>query len=518
MKEIPFTTTGNAYTNNICGPFFDRARRNPESIALVYEDCTYRFADVVAQVDTTIDLLLKCGIKRGDRVAFIGQNHPATIVVLFALTRIGAVHLPLNPRCSAAEVKFITNDADVSTVIVGPDFQQMVDGIRGGLPCSNCIGIEEAPQDWSILSIKDVTGSTGLSRHKAVDTDKDSLAIMLYTSGTTGTPKGVMITHSMVSATSTNLDLNFRMNNQTSMLAMAPMFHISALAMALPALSAGGKLVLMPGFTPDDVYHALSTWQITLTFAVPTMLLALENHPRFADHDFSILTIVAGGAPIPVAMLRTWLGRGAQIVQGYGMTEGGGTMLEAAKALEKVGSAGMPLPLTEIQIRDLESNLPVFESEIEGQIFMKGPAVFRGYWNRPEETATAVDAEGWLATGDIGRWDDDGCIYIVDRLKDMIITGGMNVYPAELEKVLCDHPQVEMAAVVGLPDDKWGEQVTALIVSNGNNPIEEEELLAYCCETMSNYKVPQQFEFYESFPVGPSGKVLKRQLREELLE
>jgi fatty-acyl-CoA synthase len=513
MAKIAPMTTGYIYTNNLCAPFFDYARRNPKSIALVYQGKKYHYADVVAQIDAAIDLFAELGVKRGDRLVFIGNSQPVMIITLFALARMGAVHLAINPRCSAAEVTYILNDAGAAVAVVALEFQNMVEGIRGKLPCKAFIGIESAPAGWSVIRTESITGTRAVSRHLICQTRQEDLAVMLYTSGTTGKPKGVMITHGNVWATMSNVNMLFRLNASTTLLSMAPMFHIGALAYGLAVLAAGGKIVILSAFDADQVYEAMETWQVTMSFGVPTMLAALEHHPRFAGHDFTGLSMTVAGTPVPVTMLETWLSRGAGIIQGWGMTEGGGTILESNKSRQKIGSAGQPLPLTEIEIRDIESGATITESGEKGQIWMRGPTVTKGYWNQPEETAKSFDSEGWFATGDIGCWDEDGFIYIVGRIKEMIITGGMNVYPSELEKVLCDHPRVASAAVVGLPDEKWGERVTALIVPRGEDPVDEKELLAYCREMMSNYKVPRQFEFLDSFPVGPTGKILKMELQ-----
>ncbi len=517
MSEIAPATTGYIYTNNLCSPFFDKARRRPDRIAIVYGDQTYRYADLVMQIDATIDLFLDSGVKRGDRVAILCHNHPAMLVILFALARLGVVYLPLNPRSSLEEVRSIANDAEITSLVISPDLLQAMSRLQDELPYLTFISIEEAHSDWPILSVKDLTGAKGISRHPLCETDQDSLAVILYTSGTTGDPKGVMITHGNIWAIVTNVHLTTHIVDSAVVLSIAPMFHVGSLSYALAALAAGGKVVIMPSFDPDGVYKALAMWKVTFTFCVPTMLFILENHPKFANHDFSDLMIMAAGAPVPIATLRKWLDRGVRITQGYGMTEGGSTVLDPARALEKAGSAGMPSPLTEVQIRDLETNLPILQAGVNGQIFMRGPAISKGYWNRPEETAVTFDSDGWLASGDVGYWDEEGFIYIVDRIKDMIISGGMNVYPAEVEKVLCGHERVDSTAVIGLPDEKWGERVTAVLVVRGSEPIEEEELRAYCRAKMSSYKVPQQFEFVDNIPLGPSGKILKRELREQFI-
>ncbi|MEM9384784.1 MAG: AMP-binding protein [Pseudomonadota bacterium] len=513
MAKVTPATTGYVYTDNLCAPFFNNAEQDPEQVAVVFQGTSYRNADIVAKVDAAIDLLLNLGIGRGDRVAFLGENQPGMLVLLYALSRLGAVYLPLNPRSAGEEVLFIAEDADIKAIVVGSAFQDQVEAVRPQLAGRTLIGIDSAPAHWTTLSLHKVVGTDGRSRHGIVSTHAGDTAFMLYTSGTTGTPKGVVYTHGNVWATVCNLLLANRPNASSTTLAVAPMFHIASLAYALTDIAAGGRVVMLPSFDVDAVYHSLAEWKVTTVFAVPTMLIALEQHPLFATHDFTGLTIIAAGGPVPVPMLRKWLGRGALVTQGYGMTEGSGTVLPASKALAKVGSAGRALPLTEVQIRDVESNEVICDSGVNGQIFMRGPSISKGYWRRPEETAKVFADDGWLATGDIGRWDEDGYIYIVDRLKDMIVSGGMNVYPAEIEKVLSGHAQVRSVAVIGLPDSKWGERVTAIVVPHDLEQADPQGLEAFSREKMSNYKIPKQFEFVEVLPIGPSGKVLKRELR-----
>jgi len=515
MESIA-STTGPIYTSNLCAPFFDAARRWPRRAAVIYEGETYSYADLVAQTDAAVDLLREIGVAAGDRVAVFATNHPAILVVLFALARIGAVHLPLNPRCSLYEVRKVVADADISALVVGSPFQERVAPLRAELPGLVCVSIEQSYADWPVLSILGVRGGDGLSRHLICLTDAADLAVVLYTSGTTGEPKGVMISHGNAWAMLLNIYLTTPITAASTVLCVAPMFHVGALYYALAALGAGGCAVILPGFEVEAVYAALERWSISFTFCVPTMLHALQNHPQFATQDFSKLMIMAAGAPVPVATLRQWLERGARIVQGYGMTEGGATVLDADRCLDKVGSAGMPAPLTEVQIRDLRSGEPIDKPDINGQIFMRGAAISRGYWRRPAETAAAIDSDGWLATGDVGRWDAEGFIYIVDRIKDMIISGGMNVYPAEVEKAIGEHAGVAAVAVIGLADEKWGERVTAVIVRKAGDAgaqVGAEELRVHCGERLASHKVPQQFEFVDALPLGASGKVLKARLR-----
>jgi fatty-acyl-CoA synthase len=457
MTVITPTTTGPIYLRNLCVPFLDTARRYPRSAALIFNDRVMSYADLVSQIDFTVETLVAYGIEPGDRVAFLGSNHPMLMITLLATARMGAVFVALNSRSTAVEASYILRDSGARVVISGAESQAVIDEIRNELPCIAYIGVEKGSADWSVLNVEHIKGDNGVSTQAIAQTQADDVAVLLYTSGTTGAPKGAMITHGNVWATSMNLLLLLKLSPQASLLAMAPMFHIGSLAYALATLAMGGKTVILSSFDPDAVYHAIDQWGVSMFFGVPTMLQALERHPAFARTDFDGITITVAGAPVPVAMLETWSKAGARIIQGYGMTEGGGTILNADKGLEKIGSAGLPLSLTEIELRNVDTDQVIKNSDEVGQIWMRGPTITRGYWNLPEETAKTFDQNGWFATGDLGRWDEDGYLFIVDRITDMVISGGVNIYPAEVEKVLNSHPDISSAAVIGLPDEKWGE-------------------------------------------------------------
>jgi len=514
MPEIAPTTTGPVYFNNMCAPFCDTARRHPQRTALVFDEQVISNADVVARIDATIDALRSCGIATGDRVAFLGWNHPMLLIALLAAARMGAIFLPLNPRSTAAETRFILNDCDAAAIFAGAEFQAMIDGIRSDLPCRAYLGVDSGPGGWTVVDTGDLEGGNGISRHPIAPTKAGDVAVLMYTSGTTGRPKGVMITHGNVCATSFNIQSIMQLTLNSTLLAMTPMFHIFSLAYALMTLTVGGRTVILSAFDPDEVYRAIDRWAVSIFFGVPTMLQALEQHPSFATTDFRDITVIAAGAPVPVKMLETWGAIGARIMQGWGMTEGGGALLEADKGLEKIGSVGLPLPLTEIQLRAVDDDRVIRCSDEDGQIWMRGPTITKGYWGLRDETESAFDESGWFATGDVGRWDADGYLYIVDRIKDMIISGGVNVYPAEVEKVLSGHPEVASVAVIGLPDEKWGERVTAVVVPRHAGAVSADDIIAFCKASLSGYKTPRQVEFVDSLPVGPTGKVLKRNLRE----
>jgi len=350
------------------------------------------------------------------------------------------------------------------------------------------------------------------------DTDPDDVAVLMYTSGTTGMPKGVMISHGNIIAMLQSFLLLTPMSTDNGLLAMAPMFHVAALSLALAALITGGRVVILRSFDLTGVFDAFHTQPITFTFGVPAMLQAMTAEPRIAQTDLSSVLLMCAGAPVPEALLRQYIERGARITQGYGLTESTGvvSLLEPDLSLDKLGSAGMPFPLTEVQLRDGDGTTIVTDADTNGEIWIKGRNAVAGYWNRPEETAALRDDDGWLRTGDVGRFDVDGFLYITDRAKDMVISGGENVYPAEVEKVLAAHPSIAEVAVIGTPDEQWGELVTAVVVVNSGSQLVLDEVQDFARQHLGGYKVPRRLELVDELPRNASGKVLKRTLRDQL--
>lgn len=518
MSQIPISCTGDTYLNNLSAPFFDNARRSPSKMAVVYEGQQLSNADLVSHVDIVIDILLEKGVEQGDRVAYFGLNHPLALVIYFAVARVGAVYLPLNPRCTAKEVQFFLNDCEARFIFASADFQSIIDQVRGELPCQSYLGIDVSNAGWDKFSVEGIAGKNGISKHAMVQTNAEDPGMLLYTSGTTGRAKGVVTSHRAVWATSFNMTKVLQITRNTNVLAVAPMYHVGTLATAVAAISNGGSVVIQQQFEPAQVCQAVEDWNINLMFAVPTMLQVIEQTPGFSSDAFDGVSIIIGGAPVPVALIKHWGEMGAHILQVYGMTEGGGTLLDYEMSAHKQGSAGLPMPLTEIRLKDLDSGAIITESGLDGEIQMRSKTLTSGYWNLPEQTAEVFDEEGWLSTGDVGSWDADGYLYIVDRIKDMIISGGMNVYPAEVEKCISDFPQVAQAAVIGLPDSKWGEMVAVAVVPKIGETIDEEELIEYSRKTLSGYKVPRKIIFVDALPIGPTGKVIKRELKEQLIK
>jgi fatty-acyl-CoA synthase len=388
----------------------------------------------------------------------------------------------------------------------------VIDAARPDLFVSRFVAVDGTADGWdpynALLMADSIT--------EDVEVGQDDVAIIMYTSGTTGRPKGAMLTHGNLWWNNINALHTLDVLEDDVTLVVAPLFHIGGLnVITLITWQKGGGVVLHRTFDPAVALADMARYGVTTFFGVPAMFLALSQQPDFADADLSsIRMFICGGAPVPEPLLRLYLERGVPIQQGYGLTETSPmvTFLTAEHGLAKLGSAGKPPLLTDVRIVDVDND-PVTEPHARGEVCVRGPNVLAGYWNRPEATAEAIDADGWFHTGDIGYFDEDGFLYIADRLKDMVITGGENVYPAEVESVLYAHPAIAEVAVIGLPDDRWGETVTAIVVANDKLPTLE-ELRDFAGVELAPYKLPRQLHVVDALPRNPAGKVLKFELRE----
>ena len=511
--------TGELLDRNAIAMVTDRIRRSAHRTAIVtLGEQEYTYDEFGRRAAATLELLRTSGIGRGDRVAFAANNSPEVLDFLTATLAIGAVFVPMNTRLSSSELAFIIADSGCRLVVADAALANVIDGERGSLE-AEFIGLAPAgslPDGWTPVASLLPTDEAELT--VPVDTDPDDVAVLMYTSGTTGMPKGVMISHGNIIAMLQSFLLLTPMGTDSGLLAMAPMFHVAALSLALAALITGGRVVILRSFDLTGVFDAFHTQPITFTFGVPAMLQAMTAEPRFAQTDLSSVLLMCAGAPVPEALLRQYIERGARITQGYGLTESTGvvSLLEPDLSLDKLGSAGMPFPLTEVQLRDGDGTTIVTDADTNGEIWIKGRNAVAGYWNRPEETAALRDDDGWLRTGDVGRFDVDGFLYITDRAKDMVISGGENVYPAEVEKVLAAHPSIAEVAVIGTPDEQWGELVTAVVVVNSGSQLVLDEVQDFARQHLGGYKVPRRLELVDELPRNASGKVLKRTLRDQL--
>ncbi len=500
---------------NLAQTLLKRAQLNPERRALIFEGQEFSYADMGSKVRKQAQVLKDSGVCFGDRVGFLGFNQPSFLETLFAATAIGAIFVPLNFRLTGEELKFIINDAGIHSLICDDPLIALVEDIRQDLPCQHFFAAESQTKNWRDLQAE-VTAADELNA--TVETQDHDVALIMYTSGTTGLPKGAMLTHGNIAWNNINSSLAFGGSRDDISLIVAPLFHIGGLnVITLQSFAMGSAIVLMRNFEPGAVLQAFTDYKITHMFGAPAMFLFMSQHDAFASADFShVKTLICGAAPPPESLLTLYAERGVDFCQGYGLTETApfASFLTPEWALSKLGSAGQPPMYTELKIVD-DSHSEVAQGE-RGEICIKGPNIMKGYWNRPEATAEAIDEKGWFHSGDVGYLDEDGFLYICDRLKDMVISGGENVYPAEVESVLFKHDAIAEVAVIGLPDEKWGEAVTAVAALHKDQELSLEGLRDFASEHLARYKLPLQLHIVDALPRNPAGKVLKFKLKEEL--
>ena len=489
-----------------------RAARTPERKALTFEGETWTYAQLQQRIEALSGRLQSLGVERGARVAFLGLNQPMFLVAMVATARLGAVYLPLNFRLTAPEIAFQLNDSQVHTLIADALHRPIIDGMRGEIPSVKAYLAEDAAAGWSSASTPEDRAAA------AVRVDPEDTALIMYTSGTTGRPKGAMLTHGNIWWNNANAMHELDVMQADVTLTAAPLFHIGGLNVTtLVTLQKGGEVVLMRTFEPGAALAAIAAHRVTTMFGVPAMFQFMAQHADFATTDTSsVRMLVCGGAPCPKPLLEIYEARGLPIQQGYGLTETAPmvSFLAPEYALSKIGSSGRPPLFTEIKLVGMDGKVTT-EPGVKGEVYTRGPNIMNGYWGRPEATAEAIDAEGWFRTGDIAYWDADGCIYICDRVKDMIISGGENIYPAEVESVLAKHPAITEAAVIGVPDEKWGETALAVVALKSGQTLDIEQLREFAGAQLSRYKLPRRLEVVPALPRNATGKILKTELRKQ---
>ncbi|WP_219508440.1 acyl-CoA synthetase [Nonomuraea ceibae] len=467
-----------------------RARRTPDRVAVVHGGRRVTYRELHERVLRLARVLRGRGVGRGDRVAYLGANHPAFLETLFATGTLGAVFVPLNVRLAAPELAYVLSDCGVAALVHAPPAAEL------DVPCRIPLGdyeelLAEAEPEAAVEAVS----------------GEDPCMIM-YTSGTTGRPKGAVLSHANVTWNSLNVLVDVDLAADEVTLVVAPLFHTAGLNMTcLPTLLKGGRVVLMDAFDPGRVLETIAAERVTYLFGVPTMYDALAAHPGWAGADLSSLrTLNCGGAPVPLRTIETYLARGLAFSQGYGMTEAspGVLYLPPDQAVARAGSAGVPHFFTDVRIalpdgRDAAPGEP-------GEVLVRGPNVMTGYWGGPPAAP-----DGWLRTGDVARADADGYAYIVDRIKDMYVSGGENVYPAEVEAVIATHPGVADCAVIGVPDPRWGETGLAIVVREPG--ADAGDLLDYLDGRLARYKIPRSVVWADSIPRTASGKIVKPALR-----
>ncbi|GAB4501627.1 MAG: long-chain fatty acid--CoA ligase [Anaerolineales bacterium] len=455
------------------------------------------------------------GIGKGDRVAILARDGYEHLDCFFACSKLGAIHTALNWRLHWQELLEIFNDTNPKILIFSDDFKEGVTSLTAHYPLPTLHLDGDGLPDS--LPFEATLQSAADSPVTCENLAAEDIAALIFTGGTTGLPKAAQVSHRMIAWNTLNTVIH-DVTHDDIYLNVFPMFHTGGLFVyTLPQVIFGGTTILTRAFDPAQVLTLLQREKVTIFAAVPTMYQMLTTAPNWAEADLSSLRFcTSGGAPLPVPLVEKYSAeKGVRFKQGFGMTEFGPGIFALAPedAIRKAGSIGRPNFFVDAKIVDDENNF--LGPDEEGELVLKGESYCSGYFNNPEATAAAVDARGYFHTGDVARCDSEGYFYIVDRKKDMFISGGENVYPAEIEKVLYQHPAVHMCAVIGLPDAKWGEIGKACVVLKPNQSATEAELLKFMTERLAKYKVPRSVSFMEALPISAAGKILKRELKEQ---
>ncbi len=491
-----------------------QARERPEVVAIRHGRRALTYRELDERSNRLAQALLAAGVRPGSRVAHLDRTGPEVIELLFATSKVGAVLVPLNWRLAVPELSRIVADAGAPVLIAGGAFAGVAAALAGALPDPpNVVEVGAAYERWIAAHDPVDPGGRGAS---------GDTVVQMYTSGTTGVPKGVLTTHRNLAAAAETSPI-WGFDADTVSLTPLPMFHIGGIGWAFLGLWNGATTVLVHEFVAEAVLDLLEDRRVTNAVFVPTMLQMLAAVPGAAGRDFSALRSIAYGAspittPVLKAALRTFR---CALFGIYGLTEttGAAVQLDAADhdpdgpRERLLRSVGRPYPWVQLRIVDPDTRAARGPHEV-GEIWLRAPNVMAGYFNRPDETAAALTADGWLRTGDGGYLDDAGYLFLTDRIKDMIVSGGENVFPVEVEEALSQHPAVDQVAVIGVPDERWGETVKALVVQRAGTTASADELTAFARERLAGYKLPRSIAFVDDLPRTPSGKVLKRELRE----
>ncbi len=492
-----------------------RGHLSGDATALVCGQRRMSFSELDRRTDQLARSLRGLGVRKGDRVGALLVNSTAFLETMLATAKLGAVFVPMNLRLAPPEVGYLLADSGADVFVCSGLLAPAARAAVGeqGVRVRHRVVVDGPAEDGE-LAFEDLVGS-GEPRALGSDVAGSDLASLMYTSGTTGRPKGAMLTHdnhlwNVINSLSFGRGL--RADDVT--VTVAPMFHIGGLGVhTLPLLYVGGRNVILPSFDPAQALATIARERATVQFMVPAMWAALMAVQDFDTHDLSALELaVSGGAPCPLPVIDFFHGKGLPFQEGFGMTETAPlvSVLDAERVKEKAGSIGRAVFHVEARIAD-EADVDVTTGEV-GELLVRGPNVFDGYWGLPEATAEAFRG-GWFHTGDLGRIDQQGYVTLVDRKKDMIISGGENVYPIEVEQVLSRHEAVQEIAVVGVPDERWGETPVAVVAPAPGAELVPGELIEYARERLAHFKCPTRVEIVDALPRNATGKVLKTELR-----
>ncbi len=500
----------------------ERARLTPEKTALVCvaDGSRYTYRDLDERASRLARAWLGAsGLAPGDRVALLSHNRVEFIDAFFAAAKSGVILVPLGTRLTPHEIGFIAGDAGLAGIMYGGEFAETIRALAGSADIPRWIALDgpAAPGHESLAALLGRGDACGPPAG-APRPGPEDVCCLLYTSGTTGNPKGVMVPHRMVAWNGYNTAICWQLREEDVSPVFTPLYHAGGLgAFLLPIFTIGGTIVLHAGFDPDEVWRTIERERCTVVLGVPTIYKLLMDAPAFRTVDLShVRWLISGGAPLPLYIIEAYQQRGVVFKQGYGLTEVGVNCfsMTVEESIRKKGSIGKAMMFTEAKAAGPDGE-PVPAGEV-GELWLRGPHVCKGYWNNPEATAASLDADGWFHTGDLARCDEEGFFYIAGRQKDMLISGGVNVYPAEIEAELLLHPAVQDAAVVGVPDATWGEVGAGCVVLRQPGSVTGEDLAAFLSAKLAKYKIPRRWLFLNALPRTAYGKVIKGELRDRL--
>ncbi len=501
---------------NWVGVLEHHAMRAPNRPMVVFEDTTTTWGDMLARVRSLAAGLHEQGLREGDVVGLLSYNCPEFLEVMFAANHVGAIAMPINWRLAPPEVRYILDHAAAGFLFCDTATADTAFQACAGLTDPPRLACLDGPAPPGFVPLDDLRSNESAPRAL---TGTEDVHRLMYTSGTTGRPKGVMLTHSNLAWKNLAHIVEFGFDSGDIGLAAGPLYHVGALDLTTTTLiAAGARTIIHRNFDAEQVVAEIERSGVTTVWLAPAMVNAIMALHDVARRDLSsVRVVINGGEKMPVPLIeriqRTF--PSAWFADAYGLTEtvSGDTFLDRDSIFSKLGSVGRPCLHLEAEVWDEEGE-PV-AAGVRGEIVLRGPKVFKGYWKDPEATARAFEG-GWFHTGDVGVLDDDGYLFVVDRLKDMIVSGGENIAGSEVERVIYEHPAVLEAAVVARNDERWGEVPVAFVVTRAGSTLDAEELLAHCRSNLARFKVPKDVMFLEELPRNPSGKILKRDLRDSL--
>ncbi len=503
----------------------------PDRTAITFESKRYTFAQLNERANRLANALNNMGAKKGDVIAFLQVNCNQCVETYFASAKIGGIYLPLNFRVKEKELIYMLNTAEAKYLIAGDRYTALVDSVRTELHYLNhVIAIEKPHPDMHFF--EDIIQKSSADEVSNPVDDQET-TILIYTAGTTGSPKGVMLSHTSFSTYVLDNVAPPDPELAESNILTVPLYHVAGIQAMMAAIYGGRTLVMERQFEPEEWMTLVETEKVNRAMMVPTMLKQLIDHPNFKKHDLSSLKVITyGAAPMPLPVIRKALEEfpGVSFINAFGQTETAstitalgpedhlitGTPEEREKKLRRLASIGKPMPDIEMKVID-DKGKKLGPGEV-GEILARGPRVMSGYWKDEEKTKKTIDKEGWVHTGDVGYFDEDGYFFLAGRSSDIIIRAGENIAPEELENVIREHPNVEDVAIIGVPDETWGEEPRAVVVLKKGikkSKEAEDEIMEFCRQNLASYKRPRSVIFIDELPRNPVGKLIKREIREK---